>query len=96
MKISVKAMQCVETIPGCASSDRLYVNSSFRLFFSDKYINKKIKKCSKNGTGVSTLREGVLKMIRESDRHQTLKGKFQNIFCFRYNHSNFFAQLEMN
>lgn len=73
VKVLVKAMKQLETIPSTGSGDRLYVNTSFTVFFSDKYIKKRIKKCKK--LEISKLREEVLKILRESDRHQTMKGK---------------------
>lgn len=64
----------IETIPGTSNSDRLYVNTGFMLFFDDKYINKKIKKCKKADVEPTKLREAVLKIVRESNRYQTMKG----------------------
>lgn len=68
-------MKQMGTIPTNGIGDRLYVNQSFATFFSDKYINKKIKKCMKRGIDAGKLREEVLKILRESDRHQTIKGE---------------------
>lgn len=69
-------MKPLETIPSVASSDRFYVNTAFIIFFPDKYIHKKIKKCKKREVDSTKLREEVLKILRESNRHQTMKGDF--------------------
>lgn len=79
-------MKELETIPGSASRDRFYVNSSFVIFFPDKYINKKIKKCLKREVPPPKLREEILTILRESDRHQIMKGEFQRENTFHYLH----------
>lgn len=68
-------MQQLETTPGIASSDRAHVNNAFVLFFGDKFMKKKIKKCKKNGVELSKLRETVLKILRESNNYQIMKGE---------------------
>lgn len=75
VKIDVKSAKILDTIPRTPSFDRTFVNTSFSMFFTEKYLNKKIKKCHKNEVDDSKLRVEVLKILRDSERHQTMRGK---------------------
>lgn len=66
VKVDVKKMKILDTIPSSPAGDRLFINSLFFIIFSEKYILKQMKK------GMD--REKVLAKFRGSNRHQVMKG----------------------
>lgn len=79
MKIGARSAKTLDTIPSTPSYDRAYINQAFSIFLSEEYIIKKIKKCIKKGIDPKKLRAEVLKKLRESERHQIMKGKSASI-----------------
>lgn len=66
MKVSAQLANQLEIISSEESSDRKFINETFSMFFSDKYIQKKIRE------GFN--REKLLAQFRASDRYATMKG----------------------
>lgn len=64
----------VEIIPTGEDFDRKFVNKTFGMFFSDKYIHKKIRE--------GFVREKLLEEFRVSGRYATMKGDSTQIDYF--------------
>lgn len=72
VEVSVHLMNQLEIISNEEASDRKFINESFGIFFSDKYLHGKIRE--------GTNRENLLTECRKVDRHATMKG-----LCFLFN-----------
>lgn len=57
----------LEIIPNEESSDRKFINESFGIFFSEKYMKQQIQKSSSP--------EQLLTQFRGSDRYETMKSE---------------------
>lgn len=79
VKVKADLAKRLEIIPSKESSDRKFVNESFDLFFSDKYIEKQIR----NGCA----KEQLLTQFRDSNRYETMKGE---VFFSSIQKSNFY------
>lgn len=68
VKLKVDLAKRLEIIPGEESSDRRYINETFDMFFSEKYIKKQMR----NGCA----KEKLLTQFRETDRYETMRGEY--------------------
>lgn len=73
----------LEIIPSEESSDRKFINETFDMFFSEKYIKKQIRNgCTK---------EQLLPQFRQTERYDTMRGK---VF-FKRKHKSFVLFVHM-
>lgn len=66
VKIPAEMMSDIGRVSGDADADRKYINDLFKVLFPENYFKKQIKK------GLTC--DGILSKIRESSKHETMKG----------------------
>lgn len=71
VKVASKLLKHLQMIPSAHTFDKAFINASFTVFFTDKYI----KKQKKNGLD----RVAALKKFRDSSRYETMR----NIYEYR-------------
>lgn len=68
-KIPANQMDLLNDIPDDADNDRMFINTAFFIFFSEKMIRKQVKKGS--------LRKAVLEKFRSSAKYELLRSIYE-------------------
>lgn len=65
LKITAKKMDLLDTIPSDPGNDRLFINTAFFIFFSEKRLRRQVK----NGLD----RNAVLEKFRDSSKYELMR-----------------------
>lgn len=74
VKVASKCLKYLETMSSTPTFDKPFINASFMVFFTDKYLKKQKKK------GLD--RQATLQKFRDSQRYETMRSLYEyRVMC---------------
>lgn len=74
VKVALKLLKYLKTMSSAPTFDKTFINTSFTVFFTEKYLKKQKKK------GLD--RKTILQKCRDSSRHETMRNVYEyRVLC---------------